>query len=116
MDLWTCSSFRLENFTEIYGCLSGLDSVLAVPMDRQSLQLYISNTPRMEQECNQLSLKASALQAARIMGMGEPRIPCGDIRNSVKELRSRIVDELFSVCFYYVLPNRAACRRKAGLM
>ena len=100
--------FSVGKFTEIYACLSGLDSVLAVPMDRQSLQLYINNIPRMEQECNQLGLKASASQAARIMGMWAQMIPCADIRNSVKELRSRIVDELFGVCFYYVLPNKAS--------
>ncbi|MFN0102932.1 MAG: hypothetical protein ACKV2U_12680 [Bryobacteraceae bacterium] len=110
MSLDDLLTFCAGDFVDLMQALNRLERFLSYPnshnKSRQELQLYINNLIRIESECEQIGLSASAMQAVRAKVHWDQNFPDHEVAQHIRELLSRVRDELSGVCFYAVLPNK----------
>ena len=95
-------------FIDRYAVARNLSEMLSeTSPNRQKLQLHINALKSLQEECERIGLANSAIQARRIIVSWDQAFPLDTIRSQVQDLLSRIQDELFATCFYYIRPDKA---------
>jgi len=67
---------------------------------------YMGNVALMLRSCESLGLKGSLTQAHRAIVSWQQNQPQPELRQHLKDLLSRIRDDMFGTCFYYVQANK----------
>ena len=114
VSLWEVLSFESGRFMVSFMGVRGFADILApgnvldTPDNRAQLQGYFNNVSSLSRYCENLGLTASVIQAHKVQVFWDQRLPLDQLHRCVRELLSRVEDELFGTCFYYILPNKAA--------
>lgn len=100
--------FSAGYFISLTSVLHHIENVVLLSeRDPDRLKLWFNNIPNLINQCDKLGLDASSAKAHSVWAQWQQRVAVPILQESLRELSSRIQDELFSVCFYYVLPNKA---------
>jgi hypothetical protein len=105
VSLWEMLQFGAGRFVDLLGCMSRLENQLAASQAVGDLDF--ENVGLLGGLCEDLGLPNSGTQANRVRLQYQHNFSHQELLTNLRELLRRITDELFGVCFYYVLPNKA---------